>query len=185
MKLSILIPTLPDRAYLLKRLMNILNPQVTNEVDILIDDRDRLIPTGRKRNELIQRASGEYFCFVDDDDMVRPFYISELLKAIESSPDVVTFCGWMTTNGMNRVDWVIKLGENYEARKDQDGVTRYYRFPNHLCPMKRSKVADIKFQEIYLGEDYAWAYEINKRDRLKTSVHIPLQLYHYDYKTLK
>jgi glycosyltransferase involved in cell wall biosynthesis len=182
--LTICIPTLPDRLHHLNNMMAQLTPQLTDEVQVLTDDRSRTVPTGVKRNDMYFEALGQYVCSVDDDDEISSVYISELLKYIkEHKTDCVTFNGWMTTNGAARVDWSIKLGEKYEARKDDDGVTRYYRFPNHLVPIKKSIAVQVKFPPITQGEDYAWACKI--QPFLKTSVHIPLQLYHYKFITRK
>lgn len=185
MTLSVLIATLPERAHLLQRCIGLIGNYP--DVEILTDDRGRHITTGEKRNDLIARATGEYVCFVDDDDHPQPDYINHLLTRINASrPDCVTFTGWMTTNGLSRVDWVIKLGERYEARIDRDGITRYYRFPNHLCAIKREIAMKVKFQHITQGEDFRWADEIRKRELLRTSEHIESPpLYHYAFITNK
>lgn len=179
MKLCILIPTLNDSYNInkLTRLKNVLVPQIERhrEVSILINDAGRAMPTGTKRNELIKNSDSEYFSMIDDDDMVPSFYVSELLKAIESNPDVVTFNGWMTNNGTGRKNFVIKLGEKYEER---NGV--YYRYPNHLCAFKRSVVSHVRFPAIWQQEDYQWATEIMHKKLLQTEVHINEDLYHYD-----
>jgi hypothetical protein len=180
MKLSILIPTLPERAQSLKRLMNILQPQVElypGEVEIKIHDAGRSMTTGRKRNELIGIATGEYFVQIDDDDIVPMYYVNELMNAIASSPDVVTFIGYMTTNGGNRENFIIKLGEGYDKR---NGI--YYRFPNHLCCYRKDLVSHVKFQNITHTEDYQWALEIRRQQLLKTEVHINKDMYHYDFR---
>lgn len=179
MKLSILIPTLnePDRVEFLRRLRSVLDPQLTNDVEVCINDAGRFMSTGQKRNELIKNSTGDYFVFLDDDDMISSDYVSEILDAITRKPDVVTFQGWMTTNGASRVDFIIRLGEKYEER---DG--KYYRFPNHLCAFKRSLVDKIKFPLQTHGEDYIWAKKINDHKLLKTEVHIPKQLYHYQFR---
>ena len=183
MILSILIPTLPERKTLLERLIVSINP--TEQVEILTDSRPRGITTGEKRNDLLNRATGEYVCHVDDDDFVHNGYCREILSALESKPDCVTFEGWMTTNGIAKVDWIIKLGEKYEARQDTDGITRYYRFPNHLAAIKTSISRKARFPHVTQGEDYPWAKELNDRGLIKTSVHIPKQLYHYDFHSNK
>lgn len=184
MKLSILIPTLPepDSRIYLERIVGILSPQIKDksEVEILTNNADRSMPTGAKRNELISIAKGEYFVQIDCDDTVPIYYVSELIKAIGQSPDVVTFQGHMLTDGANRRDFTIKLGEGYEERN-----SHYYRYPNHLCCFKKSVVESVKFPHIWVQEDYLWATEIRNRGLLKTEVHIPIQMYCYDFKTNK
>lgn len=184
MKLSILIPTLPEpesKAYL-NSLLSVLSPQVDefkSEVEIVIDDAGRHMPTGAKRNEMVANCTSDYFIFVDCDDHVPIYYVNELLTALETGPDVVTFNGYMTTNGTSRVDFIIRLGEKYEERGG-----KYYRFPNHICAFKRDLVKKIKFPPIHHGEDYKWALEIHDKKLLKTEVHIDKEMYHYDFKTV-
>ena len=193
MILTICIPTLPDlrsREHL-QNLKKILTPQLNDDVELIEDDRPKNIPTGTKRNDMYQRAIGQYVCSVDCDDEISSVYVSEILKYIKGFdghtpfPACVTFEGWMTTNGRDRVDWIIRLGEKYEARKDSDNVTRYYRFPNHLCPIKREIATRVKFGNVWQGEDYQFAKYINDKGLLRTSNHIPLKLYHYKYMTKK
>ena len=181
MILSILIATLPERAHHLQNILSLIKFQ--DGVEIIVDNRPRNVPTGVKRNDLIAKATGEYVCFVDDDDFVTEDYVSLILESSKSNPDCITFEGWMTTNGISHVDWIIKLGEKYEARQDPDGITRYYRFPNHLVPIKRSIASQHSFPAIWQGEDYQWACKI--QPLLKTSVHIPKKLYHYKFITDK
>lgn len=182
-KLAILICSLPERRpqreALCKKIWDMPGAD-SNEIQVYINEFDRSTPTGTKRNILINQADAEYFCFVDDDDQLAPDYISSIMQAIESNPDVVTFQGWMTTNGAHRVDWTIKLGEKYEERNGH-----YYRWPNHLCVFKKELVKHIKFEDIWQAEDYRWSLAVKNSGVLKTEVHIPKQLYHYDYKTNK
>lgn len=183
MILSVLICTIPERSHHLNSIMTQLSAQNQDGVEIIVDNRDKGVPTGTKRNELIRKATGEYVCFVDDDDDITHDYISSILEAAKQNPDCITFEGWMTTNGLHRVHWIIKLGEKYEARTDPDGVTRYYRFPNHLVPIRRSIASQVQFPGIWQGEDYQWAVKL--QPLLKTSVHIPKLMYHYKFITNK
>lgn len=179
--LSILIPTLPERYSLLRRLQGILHPQVQKHgIGIHYNDAGRQMSIGEKRNSLLARVQTEYFVFIDDDDRVSGDYLDSIMAAIAQNPDCVTFTGWMTTNGNNKKDFVIKLGEKYEERNNV-----YYRFPNHLCPMRASLVRHIKFPHIVAGEDYSWARMIHERRLLKTSVHIEKDLYFYEFNSYK
>jgi glycosyltransferase involved in cell wall biosynthesis len=180
MKLSILIPTLNETRNInrLQRLRKILDPQVCKyhgQVEIVINDAGRSVPTGSKRNLLIKNSEGEYFCFIDDDDVVPEYYVEELLNAIEQGPDVITFIGHMTTDGKLRQDFTIKLGSDYVTKDDH-----HYRYPNHLCCFKRSVVEHIKFKPVWQQEDFMWATEIMIRKLLKSEVHIEKEMYWYD-----
>ncbi len=181
MKLSVLIPTLPETysINMLSRLNKILDPQIakhSDKVEKIIHDAGRSMPTGQKRNELIARAEGEYFIQIDSDDVVSDNYVEEILNAIEQGPDVVTFRGYITEDRGQRKNFVIKLNERYEERT---GV--YYRYPNHLCAFKKSVVQHVKFPHIHKQEDYQWATAIHNAKLLKTEVHIAKDLYWYDF----
>src|SRR6188474_3179710 len=101
MTFLILICTLPERSNQLKRLTTELDRQKVKFpglVDYKIHDAGRMIPTGRKRNMLIEQSQSDYFSFCDDDDMVSDNYIYYIMNAIElKQPDVITFRGFMTT----------------------------------------------------------------------------------------
>lgn len=177
MNFLILICTLPERAEKLRRLTKCLDRQKAN---YKIHDAGRSMTTGMKRNQLIEQSSSDYFSFIDDDDLVSDNYYQSITDAIQSGPDVVTFCGYMTTNGAQRKNFTIKLGSAYEERNGH-----FYRFPNHLCAFKRDKVRHIKFPDQHQQEDYHWAKMIHDRRLLKTEVHLPQELYWYDFQTNK
>jgi glycosyltransferase involved in cell wall biosynthesis len=102
---SILLPSLPSRAAqgmaLLQKILAQVPPHVGIEVLMLCDNKTRT--TGAKRNALLNIARGDYFCFVDDDDDVKDYYVSKILPLIDPQnkklpdgtpwipPDVVTF----------------------------------------------------------------------------------------------
>lgn len=183
MTFLILICTLPERATLLRRLTQTLDKQKVKYnglVNYKIHDAVRSMSTGQKRNQLIEQSQSDYFAFVDDDDMVSDIYVDSIYNAIQSSPDVVTFCGYMTTNGKDRRGFTIKLGSKYEERNGH-----FYRFPNHLCAFRRDKVNMVKFPEQWVQEDYWWSREIMEKKLLKTEVFINQDLYHYQFCTNK
>lgn len=184
MKLAILIPTLPERTAQFTTLYRELQRQcmlTDGAIAIVHNDQGREVPTGTKRNYLLRDAqllNAEYICMVDDDDNISAGYVHNIMEGVNQGVDVVTFNGYMTTNGAHRVDFEIRLGENYEERGG-----KYYRYPNHLCAFKRTLVEHVPFEDIYMGEDYRWATKVRDLGLLKTSYHIEKQIYHYDYKT--
>ena len=185
--LAILICTIPERFEKLKRLKNILEPQVErfkDQVFISINDQGRQTPTGTKRNLLLEQTQSDYFSFIDDDDMVSAFYVDEIVKAMTHNPDVITFNGWYTEYGNNRRNFTIRLGSKY-YEDAHDPKFYYHRFPNHLAVMKRSLVNRIKFPDVWQLEDFKWAEQIANRGLLKSEYHIDEFIYHYDCNPVK
>ena len=180
MTLSILICTLPERIGYLSLLLQALSPQKTDEVEILTESDNGTISTGRKRNILLQRSKGKYVVFIDDDDMIAPTYVKDILTAAESNPDAIVFNGIMTTNGTDERKWFISKDYSYEAKN-----VAYYRYPNHIVPRRREIALAFPFQDIRIGEDYAWATAIHNAKLIKTEVKIEKELYHYQFRTNK
>lgn len=182
MTFLILICTLPERVTILRRLTETLDRQkkkYNGLVNYKIHDAGKSLPTGTKRNMLVEGSQSDFFSFCDDDDMVSEDYVDEIMNAIQQNPDVVTFNGWYTEHGTNKRNFTIRLGSRYyEDPKDPNFY--YHRFPNHLAVFKRSLVQHIKFPPIWQQEDFQWAEQIHKRKILKTEIHIPKMLYHYD-----
>jgi glycosyltransferase involved in cell wall biosynthesis len=182
--LSILIPTLNKRRGLLAVLMKELNRQRTDEVEILTYADDGAVTTGRKRNDLIKQAQGQYVVFIDDDDMVAPTYIADILQAAKKQPDCITFRGWMETDRQCRTEFRLSINYPY-ATGIHNGEQIYFRYPNHITPIRRTIALNVLFPNVTIGEDYMWATAIHKAGLLKTEVHIKKQLYFYQYRTVK
>lgn len=182
MTLSILICTLPNRIGYLSQLLQVLTPQYvsTNEVEVLTESDNGSITTGTKRNILLKRSTGKYVVFIDDDDMVAPTYVKDILMAAESNPDAIVFNGIMTTNGRDERKWYISKDYGYEAKNGA-----YYRYPNHIVPIRREIAMAFPFMDIRIGEDYAWATAIHNAGLIKSEVKIEKELYHYQFRTNK
>jgi glycosyltransferase involved in cell wall biosynthesis len=184
-KLSILICTINSRKEQLNSLLSEISRQTssTDCVQICINsDEKGGKPTGTKRNELLDNAEGDYVVFIDDDDHIMPNYVSAILKALKHEPDVVGFNGYMTTNGTNRENWSISKDLEYETILDSNGKKFYNRFNNHLSPIKAIIAKQIRFPDIFIGEDYQYAKKLKNSELIKTEVFIDEYLYHYDYK---
>jgi len=179
-KLSILVLTIPERADKLNRLENILRPHlpIDNSVELIISEdlpaRDGGLTIGARRNAALEIAQGEYVCFVDDDDIVTYDYIQEILKAIESKPDVVGIKGHYI-KGKNDPELFIQSIDYGDWFKGEDGI--YYRPPTHLNPVKRELAMQVKFPNKNQGEDRD--YSLALRKLLKTEVMLDNPIYVY------
>lgn len=173
-KLSILTPTIPERANQLAQLSAKIAIQ-GGEVEhlILCDNRARTI--GAKRQALIDAARGEYVAFVDDDDDISDDYVSSILAAITTGADVITFRQLAIYNGM-RSEVVFGIN-NHDEPFAPGSIT--LRAPWHVCAWKRDVVAGCLFGESNYGEDKVWC--LQARRRVKTGYHVDRVLHNYQH----
>lgn len=186
MKLSVLICTLVKRKALFDVLVAELNRQrvdynLESEVEILSECDEGQLKIGAKRNLLLKRAKGDYVCSVDDDDWIDSEYLTKIINALESEPDCVQIIGIMNTDGFNqtRFEHSIVHSKYY----DSHGV--YYRYPNHLNPIRREIAQQFKFPEENFGEDTNWATQIRDSGLLRREEPIDKVIYHYRYSSRK
>lgn len=184
-KLSILMPALACRESLRLRLMEVLQPQIDqfrDQVELLVDLDDGSHCIGRKRNELLARACGQYVCHIDDDDLVAPNYVQSVLDAIDRQPDCVGFKVQRFSDDRDIGYSVNSLAAGfYHKEKLPDGRALYWRTPNHLNPIRRDLALRCKFPEMNFGEDTAFAKQL--RPHLRTEWFIDEYLYLYYYRT--
>jgi GT2 family glycosyltransferase len=187
-RLSLLICTVNGRENYLERLKTRLKPQLIPEVEILVAKDNRELTIGKKRNDLIHNASGEYIAFIDDDDWVSEKYVEKILKATDSKPDVVGFNSIITFNGKTprRVEITMKHKNWSHKMGTIDGSAQpvtYYRCPNHLSPVKKSIALNILFPEMNDQEDRFYSLAIPSF--AENEVYIDDYLYFYDCRNPK
>lgn len=186
MILSILIPTVPQRARVYLELITELNKQIDMAnafglIEVITDDAPVGIKTtGQKRNDLIRSAQGKYVWFIDDDDMIMPNAINNIIPALEQNPDALAINGIMTTNGNNLKYWYISKNFEYTADWSR-GYEIYLRPTNHITPVKREIAKLIQFKDQSNFEDYEYCMELKRLGLIKTEVEIKEGVYHYRY----
>lgn len=177
--LAILIPTLADRSQLLARLIRAFAKQATNDRFVTITDRDTgKMPTGSKRNSLINRAFEmgiPYVAFFDDDDLPGPTYIQRQLEVVDSGLD----CGELWGNIYFSGKKGMPFHHSIEHKKWWQDNKAYYRCPNHLNCIKTSIMAQVPFPDQTIGEDGKQSEALAASGLLKTMYKIPDVIYHY------
>ncbi|TCP70627.1 glycosyltransferase [Baia soyae] len=179
-ELSILIPSIPERASCLSRVVNELQRQSERfpvEILALVDNKKRSI--GAKRNDLIQQAKGDFVVFVDDDDRVATDYVDSLMSAIRQTPDVdcITFDVQVSLGGI--VKKICKYDVVYDNKHKLEDEQYYYRNPNHIMCFSKKLASQYLYLDISFGEDTDWAVQV--RDQVRKQKKIPKILYYYDY----
>lgn len=175
-RLSILICTLPRRQRLLSDLLADLRRQ-GGDAEILTDNGAGSV--GAKRQRLLEAATGDYVAFIDDDDDVNPLYVHNILTHAGQC-DVIGFEGEITTNGRDKRRFTISMHHNYE---EKNGV--YYRYNNHLSPIRREIALAIGYKDMSFGEDFDYATRLRDSGLIKTEHYIYAPMYFYKYVTRK
>lgn len=214
MKLSILIPYTSDRMQMTQDLIKSLEAQCDrSEVDICLN-ASQFDSIGTKRNDLLQKARGEYVAFIDSDDAVSNTYISDLMEGINKGVDCCSLRGVITWDGANpelfehsisykayltkpdspcdfsqhsvlHSNWALNNNIKFDHTLGSSKPIKYERYPNHLNCIKASIAKQFKFPEINHGEDTDWATQIFNSGLIKTEHYIDKVLYHYQYKPNK
>ncbi len=197
MKLSILIPTTSDRELYFADVMTELCRQVRvlsewygrdywQDVEILKDTRPQSVSIGTKRNSLVSQATGEWFAFVDSDDMVSHTYLRVLLSnigTIRSHVNCFSLKGIMTTDGNNPE--IFEHSVKYSEWRTTTNEVKYERFINHLNCVRTEVARQFKFPEISMGEDHNWSKQLQASGLFKSEGEINEVLYYYKYRTGK
>ena len=169
-KLSILIPTLPNRLEifylpLMKILLKQIEPYNNIELISLFDNKKRTI--GRKRQNMIDIIQGEYVCFIDDDDRISDDYIKLIMDTLDNNPNTDCVVFWSCINQPNMEDKIVKFG--FEEGNN---------LPCHVHVWKSSIVKKYEYKNINHGEDHDWInraindiHHLSKIDKI---------LYYYD-----
>lgn len=174
--LSILIATMPIRRDKLVNLRQVLDRQITPEVEI-ITDSSMNYNIGTKRNKLLALAQGKYVVFQDDDDLISSDYVAKILEACKADRDCIGISGVITTNGKQQMNW--HISRDYQGWFERNNV--YYRTPNHISPVKRELALLAGFPEVAFAEDYE--YSMRLLPLLKSEIKIPGILYYYRYES--
>ena len=172
-----------SRRYLFERLMQKLQNQkvklperLKNEFEVLVSRDSGEKTVGQKRNELIQRATGKFVVFIDDDDFVDDQYLRQILLIIDKKGDDIDYIGFqIKCHSSNKTT---KHSLKFKENKETD--TEFQRNISHINPIKRTIAAQVAFPELYRKEDHFWNEEIyDKFGHDMKEIYINKVMYHY------
>jgi len=185
MKLSVLMAALSSRLELRVEVTNSIRNQIKNQggVEFIILEDEGEMTSGKKRNLLREMSRGKYIVFVDDDDLVRPNYVTKLLDAIKSHPesDVITFL--VERLGDDRPREILDMSCYGVEEKIKISGGRLAFWPNPLCAWRRELALKIPFcEEIGYNDDIFWYTPLFKSGLVKNIYKIDSILYIYKFR---
>lgn len=174
---------LPKRAATYNKLIAELQKQITeakaiDRIQIITDTDEGNKTVGAKRNNVVNLAEGQYISFIDDDDMVTPIYVSSVLKALKSEPDVVELVGYIP-----HYDLPFIHNLNCGGHFKKDGIQ--YRTPNHLNTIKTRIAKQVPYKEISHGEDQDYSVRLWSSGLMKSEQLIGERMYVYQFDPVK
>jgi hypothetical protein len=177
MILTIAIPTVLERREIFERLLRFVNQQSANlPIEVIYESDNKEISIGKKRDNLIQRATGEYTVMIDDDDWINDNYVKLTLDALEKKPDCVGYFEKIQHSNQlscisNRFhDW----GNNVSGYD-------YARTPFFKVPIKTDFCKKIGCLDMRYQEDHDFARRLKSSGLIKTEEFIPSEMYIYRY----
>ena len=180
--LSILTPSIPSRiSASLTKLIDKIAKQISDnglekkvEHLILIDNKIRTV--GRKRDNLVQSAVGQFVAFVDDDDDISDNYVLELTNAIKEHPDVdvITFKQNCFIENYPKSVVIFGLANPHESYSP--GIT-FKRPPYHVCAWNRRLAQKYRVPSNNICEDAGWASQMWKEAKTEHFIDKALHAY--------
>lgn len=178
--LSILICSVEteQRQVDLKKLISELHRQISKNyaeeiVEIIVDSDNMIKSVGQKRNDLIQKAQGEFICFIDDDDFITENYLSTILYHLNSGMDILLIAIQHIENGVNKPKIIPSLF--IDNLNTGEAVLKTNHF--HLCPHKKSIARNVLFEGVNFAEDMIYSQKMVKHINSSYLINEPLYIY--------
>lgn len=158
-KVSVCIPSLSERSKLLKEMIDSLQKQTFNDADVIVCMD--ITPVGKAKSEVVKRAlktKCEYICMLDDDDVIEPDYLQEVVSRLDRGD----------------IDWCFTWGRLFGDKKREgyihgeiQTIKELEKWNGHPAwiSAKREVFEKIKFDEsLDYGEDWdLWKKILNKK----------------------
>lgn len=214
MKLSLMVTTMPSRAWQLDNLVASLGMATapyseealakgkmrrwaTEEVEILAyatppyDGVDADLTFGAKRNTIAAVSAGDFLCCFDDDDEPHPEFLQRILPNCKDGVDVIGYkvaCyGYAQRNGVYDPSIMepADVSIKYDGWYNNRNGFKYVRCPHHIVPVRREHVTAIGFKAMHHGEDHEYSLRLRDSGLLKNEVYIDEFMYVYRFNAKK
>lgn len=172
MKWSICINSRPDREVALNRITGILQRQIASkDVELVVHVEEAPSQLGRLRQVCLDRATGHYVNFIDDDDLVAHDYIDTIYPLLDGV-DYIGYRVQLYADGAKQKPTFhsLRYSEWYE---DTQG---FYRGVEQKNPIRTELSRQVGYEGGY-GEDHRWAERVGNLAR--TEHYIDRAMYFY------
>lgn len=183
MDISILIPTMNSRRSLFEEVLREVRRQIAEtpeiKVEILWESDNGEMTLGHKRNVLMDKCNGKYHCFIDDDDMIAPYFLKTFVPMIHGGIDYdcASFVGAHYVRGkFNKL-----FHHSLDYPEWNELPDRFIRSVSPMNMIKTSIVRQVRYKDIRNTEDHEFSKRLTASGLLKTEFKINPNrpIYHY------
>lgn len=183
MDISILIPTMKSRERLFRQVLAEVQRQIREtpeiRVEVLWESDNGELTLGQKRNVLMDRCTGKYHCFIDDDDVIARDYLKVFVPMIRSEIDYdcASFVGAHYMRGRFNKFFHHSLDyPTWDERPD-----RFIRSVSPMNMIKTDIVRQVRYKDIRNTEDSEFSFRLRDSGLLRTEFKINPNrpIYHY------
>lgn len=148
-------------------------------VEVLWESDNGELTLGQKRNVLMDRCTGKYHCFIDDDDVIARDYLKVFVPMIKSGIDYdcASFVGAHYMRGRFNKFFHHSLDySTWDERPD-----RFIRSVSPMNMIKTDIVRQVRYKDIRNTEDSEFSFRLRESGLLKTEFKINPNrpIYHY------
>jgi glycosyltransferase involved in cell wall biosynthesis len=181
--ISILIPTMTPRKALFDQVLAEIQKQAAEcpqiRTEILWESDNGELTLGQKRNVLMDRCTGTYHCFIDDDDILAPDYLKTFVPMITSGVDYdcASFVGAHYKGGV----FTKLFHHSMDYAEWAETPERYIRTISPMNLIKTDIVRQVRYKDIRNTEDHEFSKRLMASGLLKTEfrIHPNHPIYHY------
>lgn len=183
MDISILIPTMNSRRPLFEDVLREVRRQIAEtpeiRVEVLWESDNGEMTLGAKRNVLMDRCNGKYHCFIDDDDVLAPYFLKTFVPMIQSGVDYD--CASFVGAHYHRGQFVKLFNHSIVYKEWFEMPERYYRCPSPMNLIKTDIVRRVRYKDIRNTEDHEFSMRLLQSGLLNKEFEVNPNrpLYHY------
>lgn len=178
-----MLPTTIDRRETFYPLLEEIKRQIAKNkfqdiVEVIIDEDNKEKSIGKKRQDLLEKATGKYVVGIDSDDWIAKDYLECIITSLQENPSIdhVGFLEDCNIDGAKSIS-IFSINNKVWA-ENQDGYD-HIRCANPKSVILREKALKIGFKDIRYAEDKLFSESITKLLNSEVFIHKPLYYYRY------
>jgi len=181
--ISILIPTMHPRRRLFEQVLAEVRKQIREtpeiRVEVLWEADNGELTLGQKRNVLMDRCTGKYHCFVDDDDVLAPDFLRTFVPMIQSGIDYD--CASFVGAHYDKGKFIKLFHHSLDYPEWEERPDRYIRSVSPMNLIKTTIVRQVRYKDIRNTEDHEFSKRLMASGLLKLEYKINPNrpIYHY------